>query len=95
MSCSMQHAHGPPAFCLQVTVWVIVPHLLSSGTPLRAPTALLFALLLQYLLRLLRTLALARSFQRVVGYIFGGAWWGFIINFAAYCAAAHVRTPWL
>jgi hypothetical protein len=74
---------------------VVVPHLLSSGATSRATTALLFAVLVQYIVRLVRTLALVQHMQRVVGYIFGGAWWGFLLNFAAYCVAAHVSNAGL
>jgi hypothetical protein len=74
---------------------VVVPHLLSSGATSRATTALLFAVLVQFCVRLFRTLALVQHMQGVVGYIFGGAWWGFLLNFAAYCVAAHVSNAGL
>ena len=70
-----------------------MPKLMTSGKASQATTALLFSLLVQFIIRVFRFLALVRRMQRVVGYIFGGAWWGFLLNFAAYCVAAHVRAP--
>ncbi|GAQ78047.1 cyclic nucleotide-gated ion channel [Klebsormidium nitens] len=76
--------------CPQFTIWILVPHLMTSGSTASATTVLLFALLVQFIIRLFRYCALVRRMQRVVGYIFWGSWWGFVLNLAAYVTAAHV-----
>ncbi|GAQ78048.1 cyclic nucleotide-regulated ion channel family protein [Klebsormidium nitens] len=76
--------------CPQIAIWILVPRLMTSGNTSRATTTLLCSLLFQFVIRLFRYFALVRRMQRVVGYIFWGSWWGFVLNLAAYCAAAHV-----
>ncbi|CAI6008221.1 unnamed protein product [Closterium sp. NIES-65] len=48
------------------------------------------AIILQYVLKLILAARFTVRAQRVNGYIFGAAWWGFALNFIAYIIAAHV-----
>ncbi|CAI5486839.1 unnamed protein product [Closterium sp. Naga37s-1] len=47
-------------------------------------------IILQYVLKLILAARFTVRAQRVNGYIFGAAWWGFALNFIAYMIAAHV-----
>jgi cyclic nucleotide gated channel len=78
--------------CKQVMVLFVVPHLLEQGgSTARIMDFELLAFLFQYIPKLLHFVLLGWRLQRVTGYIFGSASWGFVLNLAAYFCAAHVR----
>jgi cyclic nucleotide gated channel len=77
--------------CKQVMVLFVVPHLLEQGgSTARIMDFELLAFLFQYIPKLLHFVLLGWRLQRVTGYIFGSASWGFVLNLAAYFCAAHV-----
>jgi hypothetical protein len=76
----------------QVMVLFVVPYLLKEGgSTMRIMHFELLAFLFQYIPKLLHFVLLGWRLQRVTGYIFGTAFWGFVLNLAAYFCAAHVR----
>jgi cyclic nucleotide gated channel len=76
----------------QVMVLFVVPYLLNEGgSTMRIMHFELLAFLFQYIPKLLHFVLLGWRLQRVTGYIFGTAFWGFVLNLAAYFCAAHVR----
>ncbi|CAI5476149.1 unnamed protein product [Closterium sp. Yama58-4] len=79
----------------QVFVWVIAPMLIqmdkaSYEFSTGGVTIAFSAIILQYVLKLILAARFTVRAQRVNGYIFGAAWWGFALNFIAYMIAAHV-----
>ncbi|KAH9553090.1 hypothetical protein CY35_09G101200 [Sphagnum magellanicum] len=75
----------------QVMVLFVVPYLLNEGgSTMRIMHFELLAFLFQYIPKLLHFVLLGWRLQRVTGYIFGTAFWGFVLNLAAYFCAAHV-----
>jgi len=50
-------------------------------------------ILVQYILRIGYIFRFNARWQRVLGYIFAAAWWGFALDLAAYLTCAHVRAP--
>ncbi|CAI5465612.1 unnamed protein product [Closterium sp. Yama58-4] len=79
----------------QVFVWVIAPMLIqldkaSYDFSTGGVTIAFSAIILQYVMKLILAARFTVRAQRVNGYIFGAAWWGFALNFIAYMIAAHV-----
>ncbi|CAI7932220.1 unnamed protein product, partial [Closterium sp. NIES-54] len=76
-------------------VWVIAPMLIqmdkaSYDFSTGGVTIAFSTIILQYVLKLILAARFTVRAQRVNGYIFGAAWWGFALNFIAYMIAAHV-----
>eukprot|EP00850_Spirogloea_muscicola_P020735 SM000225S07014 [mRNA] locus=s225:9831:21645:- [translate_table: standard] len=75
----------------QIAVWVTAPAMLRAGASTDAVTwTLLTTILAQYFPRAYHTVTIMRRMERVTGYVFGTAWWGFALNLTAYIIAAHV-----
>lgn len=73
-------------------IWLSVPHLIAEGgVTMRIMHYMLLTFLFQYIPKLLHFVLVSWRLQRVTGYIFGTASWGFVLNLAAYFCAAHVR----
>ena len=56
---------------------------------------ILMTFLFQYIPRVVHFVLFGWRLQRINGYIFGTATWGFVLNFAMYLCAAHVSIPTL
>lgn len=77
----------------QMMVWWIVPDMIAQG--LNSPKIMyyfLFTSLLQYIPRIFHTLHASRRMENVIGFVFGTAWWAFLINLTYYFLAAHVSS---
>ncbi|GJP31001.1 hypothetical protein CLOM_g7583, partial [Closterium sp. NIES-68] len=79
----------------QVFVWVVAPILIgmdkaSYDFSTGGITICFAAIIVQYMLKLVLAARFTVRAQRVNGYIFGAAWWGFALNLVAYIIAAHV-----
>ncbi|MCO5573222.1 hypothetical protein L7F22_026991 [Adiantum nelumboides] len=75
---------------LKVTLWILVPHMISSGDLGSITTVLFTAVVCQFVPKVLHIIYLARSIRHVIGIVFGAVWWGFALNLTAYLVAAHV-----
>ncbi|KAI5064433.1 hypothetical protein GOP47_0021332 [Adiantum capillus-veneris] len=74
----------------QVTVWLLVPHMISSGDVGSLMAVLFTAVFCQFIPKIFHLIFLARSIRHVIGIVFGAVWWGFALNLTAYLVAAHV-----
>lgn len=74
----------------QVILWIVVPHMISTGDAASVMTVFLTTLLFQYVPKVVHLVFLARRMRHVTGFVFGTVWWGFALNLTAYFIAAHV-----
>jgi hypothetical protein len=76
---------------IQVMIWVFLPDMISrGGATMQIMNYILMTFLFQYIPRVVHFVLFGWRLQRINGYIFGTATWGFVLNFAMYLCAAHV-----
>uniref|UniRef100_A0A7N0T9Q1 Cyclic nucleotide-binding domain-containing protein n=1 Tax=Kalanchoe fedtschenkoi TaxID=63787 RepID=A0A7N0T9Q1_KALFE len=73
----------------QVVTGLIVPKLIGQGRVELAFLLMLLTFFIQFVPKIYHTLAMTTRLQKVTGYIFASAWWGFGLAFAAYLTASH------
>lgn len=75
----------------QMVLWILVPSMIPKGsqTP-KIMTYLLITSVFQYIPKVFHTVSASRRMQLVTGFVFGTAWWGFVMNLTYYYIAAHV-----
>lgn len=72
-------------------IWIIVPSIISKqGAITSIMPYMLAGFLFQYIPKVLHLFLVVQRMQRVTGYVFGTAWWGFALNLFCYIVAAHV-----
>ncbi|KAG6540897.1 hypothetical protein Mapa_017690 [Marchantia paleacea] len=75
----------------QVMIWVVVPSIIrKEGDITSIMPYMLAGFLFQYIPKVLHLFLVVQRMQRVTGYVFGTAWWGFALNLFCYIVAAHV-----
>ncbi|XP_024537642.1 cyclic nucleotide-gated ion channel 2 isoform X2 [Selaginella moellendorffii] len=75
---------------LQIVIWGVVPEMIRRGGKMSGMmTSILVAFAIQFVYKVFHLITLVPRMQRVTGYVFGTAWWGFALNLTAYFVAAH------
>lgn len=76
---------------MQILYWLLLPKLLREEKPEDVMILAQFIFLFQFLPKLYHCFHLMHGVSKVAGYLFGTAWWGFILNLIVYFLASHVR----
>lgn len=90
--CQVWHLNSLHLNCVQFVFWIIVPSIIAKGDKVSTLLGvIIFLFCLQYIPKVFHIVLVIQRMQRVTGYIFGTAWWGFALNLIAYFIASHVR----